>query len=84
MPYSHKHAKRKVHVQSDDEAFEEALRRYIDLVLEQEREVFHSQIESFQVHSAKVRNKLLHSFRDFRESFLRGYHILSEELKKRK
>lgn len=84
MSYGQKKQSRKVQVQTEDEAFEHALRRYVDLVLEQEREVFHSEIESFASHSAKVRNRLMNSFRDFRESFLRGYHVLAQELKKRK
>lgn len=65
-----------------DSAFEEALEKYIDLVIERKKGEYASPLEPFDVYAQKVRRELSDHFHNFREQFMSGYHVLMCEMKK--
>lgn len=67
-----------------DTPYQKVLNTYIDEVLEEERKLHDSDVESFEEHAEKVRGELTERFLNFHESFLSGYELLVRERKKRK
>ena len=72
---------RKIH--TVDQAYEEFLQRYIETLLDQKKEGYHSELEPFDVYAEKVKKDVSDYFHHFHECFLNGYEVLIKQLKKR-
>lgn len=61
----------------------ESIQQLADVVVESLQEGFKSDLESFEVYAQKMRSHIHADAQVFRARFLKGYHILLEELHKR-
>jgi len=72
--------KKKVHVM--EATYQELLKEYINEVVKQQVKTYHSELEPFEVYAEKLQRAIVGDFTDFHNSFLNGYMVLMEQLKK--
>ena len=58
-----------------------AIDHYVDIVLEDQKQNYTSQLESFESYESKFREKAKEELYSFKDHFLKGYELLLSELK---
>jgi hypothetical protein len=64
----------------EDVDFDKSVDKLADSILEEVKEGYDSQLESFDNYAEKTRNEIHANMDQFRNRFLKGYEILLDEL----
>lgn len=72
--------RRSLEIAEADVAFIQSVEAFSDEVIAEERENFHSDLESFDAHAEKIRLAISKNMEEFRTHFLKGYEVLLDEL----
>lgn len=68
----------KEQVQAD---FDNAVEEYCEMLTEEAREGFNSELESFEAYKEKMKKEVRENIGDFRTRFQHGYEVLLEQIK---
>jgi len=65
---------------SPEAQYEKELQELINTTLAEEREHFHSDVESFSAHEERLRLEIKTEFEEFQRRFAHGYEVLLNEV----
>lgn len=67
--------------QEYDRDYWQSVEEFSEVVLESLKTQYHSELEPFENYAQKVKMQVAKDVDDFRRRFVRGYHVLLEEVK---
>lgn len=76
--------KQSIEVAEADVEFKKAADNLVDVVIDNIKEGYKSDLEPFEAYAERVRAEMYSNIDDFRTRFLNGYHVILEELAKEK
>lgn len=65
-----------------DDHFEKCIEEFAEVIVEDSKEQYRSDLEPFELYAARVKSKVHANMEEFRSRFAKGYHILLDELQK--
>lgn len=71
-------------MEKNEEEFNRAVDRIADIIIEGARDSYKNDLQPFEGYAEKMRKEIHDNMIGFKDRFVRGYEILTAELKKKK